>query len=285
MCRAATPPLDEFAVASASSLAAGHELHAPSEADLAREGPLSREQVAEFYESGVVLVRGLLQGDLLDRVLAVRRSVGTMMPNAETYGTVKTEAWREHACFLDVALRSPLAAAAEQLTPDEVRGAGRGKPLHVLRDGFFSLSPGKRGCGWRARRPPRPAQKTLQKTLPRHVLGRFHYRHVDDFFFWPTKRDGPGPGVNVWVALDAVEAGAGGGLAYAPGSHRPDFLPQRAVIAPPGEERLAEMRRDAPRCISAQNPTCEMRARLGRERRLFTPPAAGRRLRPARCRA
>lgn len=167
MCRAATPPLDKLAVASASSLAAGHELHAPSEADLAREGPLSREQVAEFYESGVVLVRGLLQGDLLDRVLAVRRSVGTMMPNAETYGTVKTEAWREHACFLDVALRSPLAAAAEQLTPDEVRGAGRGKPLHVLRDGFFSLSPGKRGCGWRARRPPRPAQKTL----PRHVLG------------------------------------------------------------------------------------------------------------------
>jgi len=60
---------------------------------------------------------------------------------------------------------------------------------------------------------------------------------VDDYFVWPTKRDSPGPGLNVWVALDAVEAGAGGGFAYAPGSHRPDFLPQRAVIAPPGEER------------------------------------------------
>ena len=203
---AATPPLDtELAVPSAPPLAAGHELHAPSENDLAREGPLSREQVADFYKNGVVLVRGLLQGDLLERMLAVRQSVGTndtsssrgllgpTTPAADSWDLqvlrndtsavvgaphevlrktyVLPKGWREHACFLDAALRSPLAAAAEQLTPDEVRGAGRGKPLRVLRDDFFSLSPGKRACGWRV---DELVLRLAQRTLPRHVLGRLN---------------------------------------------------------------------------------------------------------------
>jgi hypothetical protein len=168
-----------------------------------------------------VIVRGLLQGEQLKRVLAVREDLGTMMPGSEAYGTVATEAWNQHKVFEDLALRSALAAAAEQLTPPEQRGAAGDKPLRVLRDGFFSLAPGKKGCGW----------------------------HVDDAFFWPAKRDGPGPGLNVWVALDNVEEGAGGGLAFAPGSHRPGFLPHRAVIRKPGAvPQTCEMESLSPEC-------------------------------------
>lgn len=204
----------------------GEELPSPSEADLGRSGPLTRAQVEEFYTRGVVLVRGLLHGEQLQRMLAVRSDLASQMPSSETYGTVAFEAWRQHDIFREVALKSPLAAAAEQLTPDAARHDAAGKPLRVLRDGFFSLVPGNRGCGW----------------------------HVDDDFFWPTKRDAdaPGPGVNVWVALDAVEAGAGGGLAYAPGSHRPDFLPHRAVIRQTGAvPQTCEMRTLSPECHAA----------------------------------
>jgi len=52
---------------------------------------------------------------------------------------------------------------------------------------------------------------------------------VDDPYFWPAARDSPGPGVNVWVALDAVTA-AGGGLAVARGSHTDAFLDCRKAI-------------------------------------------------------
>eukprot|EP00929_Paragymnodinium_shiwhaense_P021668 TRINITY_DN14072_c0_g1_i2.p1 TRINITY_DN14072_c0_g1~~TRINITY_DN14072_c0_g1_i2.p1 ORF type:complete len:313 (+),score=46.91 TRINITY_DN14072_c0_g1_i2:104-1042(+) len=187
---------------------AGLELLAPLEEDLLRQGPLSQDQVREFYENGVVIVPGLLQGDLLHRAMEVRRDLTSFLPNGETYGVAVTEAWRQQPVFQELALRSPLAEAAEQLTPPRERGDGPAKerPLRVLRDAFFSMAPGQRGCGW----------------------------HVDDSYFWPAKRDGPGPGVNVWVALDEVKVGQGGGLAFAPGSHRPGFLPHRAVIRQPG---------------------------------------------------
>lgn len=201
----------------------GEELRRPSESDLERKGPLTRTQVEEFFDRGVVLVPGLLQGELLDRVREVRESLDTMMPS-EAYATMTSEAWNQHKVFEDLALRSPLAAAAEQLTPPSERGGAGDKPLRVLRDAFFALSPGNIGCGW----------------------------HVDDAFFWPSKRDGPGPGVNVWVALDEVELGAGGGLAYAPGSHRPGFLPHRDVIRQPGKgPQTCNMETLSPECHAA----------------------------------
>lgn len=216
-------PVDEACVVAPMQL--GEELRAPCGGDLTRKGPLSHEQVKEFYDNGVVLVRGLLCGELLERAIQVRETLASMMPDSETYGTVTTEAWNQHSVFEDLALRSSLAAAAEQLTPPAARGAASDKPLRVIRDGFFSLAPGKKGCSW----------------------------HVDDAFFWPSKRDGPGPGMNVWVALDKVEAGAGGGLAYAPGSHRPDFLPHRAVIQQPvgGIPQTCEMKSLSPECYAA----------------------------------
>lgn len=202
---------------------AGEELRSPSESDLERKGPLTRKQIEEFFDRGVVLVPGLLQGELLDSVREVRNSMATMM-TSETYSTVASGAWNQHKIFEDLALRSPIAAAAEQLTPPSERGGAGDKPLRVLRDAFFALSPGNKGCGW----------------------------HVDDAFFWPAKRDGPGPGVNVWVALDEVELGAGGGLAYAPGSHRPGFLPHRDVIRQPGEgPQTCKMETLSPECHAA----------------------------------
>ena len=162
-----------------------------------RPGPLTEAEISEFYETGVVVVRGLLTGALLERAMAVRRDMPAPLFDSE-FEALTFKTWDIDPVFADIALASPVAEAAAQLMP--AVAAGR-EGMHVIRDAFFCFKGPKTGCGW----------------------------HVDDAFFWPAARDSPGPGVNVWVALDEVGAD-GGGLAVAPGSHTAPFLDCREVI-------------------------------------------------------
>jgi ectoine hydroxylase-related dioxygenase (phytanoyl-CoA dioxygenase family) len=135
---------------------------------------------------------------------------------------------REDPVFRELAVSSPLAAAAAQLTPapsDSVKTDQRA--LCVLRDAYFRMCGKNTGCNF----------------------------HVDDAGFWPCTRDSPGPGVNVWVALDEVGED-GGGLAVARASHTEEFLDCREAIrantcmihqlAPESAQRL-EAVRDVPK--------------------------------------
>jgi ectoine hydroxylase-related dioxygenase (phytanoyl-CoA dioxygenase family) len=145
-----------------------------------------------FFRDGVVIVPGLLKGELLEKVMSVRTNVNSRFPGKETYDSLAFNLWEQHPVFKDVALASPLAAVAKQLTPSVANGD---ESLHVINDAFFAFSGQNAGCGW----------------------------HVDDNFFWPALRGSDGPGLNIWVALDEVTEG-GGGLAVAPGSAAEEYF-------------------------------------------------------------
>ena len=131
---------------------------------------LSRDEVATFERDGAVVVRGLVRGELLQRVLEARHSVQNSLPNNE-YASLAFGAWQGHSALEELALRSTVTDAARQLL-------GR-DDVHLLLDAFFELRSGQQGCGW----------------------------HVDDKFFWPCEGD---DGLNVWIALDAVGHDGGG---------------------------------------------------------------------------
>jgi len=173
--------------------APGRELTQDPPASLGYPGPLSSQEVAEFFEKGFIVVRGLLKGELLKRA----REKSFDKPQMGVYEGLGLDAWKKHEDpFLEVATSSPLVEVAAQLTPHAVE-----EGLYVLKDAFFLAVGGNQGCGW----------------------------HVDDPVFWPASQQHPGPGVNVWLVLDEVTA-EGGGLAVATGSHREEFLGARSAI-------------------------------------------------------
>ena len=64
--------------------------------------------MAEFFEKGVVIVRGLLKGEQLER--AQQMSFDTPLPNYESLGM---DCWKKHKDpFLEIATQSPLVEAA-----------------------------------------------------------------------------------------------------------------------------------------------------------------------------
>ena len=175
----------------------GNELPStPPPTNERRPGPLTEEEVAEFFSAGCVVVRGLLSGEQLDA--ARRASINSKAIPMAAYESLAFDAWRTHEHpFLEIATRSALVEAAAQLTPSSSE-----QGLHVLKDAFFKSKGGNKGCDW----------------------------HVDDPFFWPAVQQSPGPGVNIWVALDPISEEGGGGLAIAPGSHGEEYLGARAAI-------------------------------------------------------
>ena len=118
------------------------------------------------------------------------------MSNA-LYDNLSFRVWSADEAFRELALSSPVAAAAAQLTPTTSTSRG----LIVLKDAYFRLQGDNLGCGF----------------------------HVDDPYFWPSPPDAPGPGVNAWVALNDVGE-HGGGLTFAPRSHLPEFVDHRQAI-------------------------------------------------------
>lgn len=183
-------------------LAPGRELVQPKE-PLSHDGPLSSSQVAHFYEQGYVIARNLLHGELLSRVLKAKPRIQSHFPPTATYDRVSFRLWDIDEAFLQVASDSPLSRAAAQLTPrfEQKSVQNPNREMVVLKDTLFTLKGSQRGCNF----------------------------HVDDPFFWPCPQGEPGPGVNIWVALDEVRED-GGGLAIAPGSFNEKFLDCRKAI-------------------------------------------------------
>eukprot|EP00536_Pseudo-nitzschia_multiseries_P012487 jgi/Psemu1/309166/fgenesh1_kg.479_\ len=181
---------------------------------------LTKEQVDDFLRDGVIIVRGLLHGELLENAIQAAETMNIpKIPGNTTYRNLAMQSYRTNETFRKVAFDSaaPTICAKLMGLDDEERtaggtgtGTGVGRSLRLLKDGLFGFGPGNKGCGW----------------------------HVDDKFFWPCedihndadddadcesrsdheprRRDA---GVNVWITLSPVTAAEGGGLAVAPGSH------------------------------------------------------------------
>lgn len=182
-------------------VAPGHELSRPQN-PLRTAGPLTESQIAHFFTEGFVVVPNLVPPPLLARVLAARAFQTSREPLSETsfYAALDFGLHDTMPVFRELAVASPLAAAAAQLTPGDARHP---RALCVVRDAFFRLQGARKGCNY----------------------------HVDDAFFWPCEDQSDGPGVNIWVALDEV-GDDGGGLAVAPRSFTEDWLDCREVIKP-----------------------------------------------------
>lgn len=180
--------------------ASGHELSRPA-SPLSTSGRLTPSQIDDFFREGYVVVPGLLPSSLLTRVLTARSSVPTTPRIASSpYSSLDYRLHDTSSVFRELALSSPLSAAAAQLTPGD---ASSPRALCMVKDAFFKLRGESAGCNF----------------------------HVDDAFFWPCENQAPGPGVNVWVALDEVGED-GGGLAVAPRSFTEDWLDCREAIKP-----------------------------------------------------
>lgn len=177
----------------------GHELVRPVH-PLRTNGPLSPEDVDAFYRDGYVVARGLISGDLLTRAQAARSALHIPADaNGKYYAALRLRLWETAPIFRELATSSPLPTAAAQLTPTPPPSTIR--KLVVLRDALFVLRGDSPGCGF----------------------------HVDDAYFWPSPLSAPGPGVNVWLALDPITPD-GGGMALAPGSHGPAYLDCRRAV-------------------------------------------------------
>lgn len=178
----------------------GHELVRPS-VPLRTTGPLSASEVDDYYRDGVIVKRGLVSGEKLASVLKAREDL-SKLPAAISglYQKLNFNMWDQSEAFRVLATTT-FAAAAAQLTPATASTGGR--ELVALRDAYFVMQGSSKGC----------------------------YFHVDDAFFWPSPRDAPGPGVNVWLALDEISAEIGGGLAVARGSHTAEYLDCREAIS------------------------------------------------------
>jgi len=176
----------------------GHELVRP-QFPLRSTGPLSSADVDDFYRDGFVVKRGLVSGEQLSGLLKARDELSEIPAAGGLYEKLGFNVWDKSPQFREVATRT-FAAAAAQLTP--ANGSGN-RELVALRDAYFVLQSGSNGC----------------------------YFHVDDDFFWPAPRDAPGPGVNVWLALDKITSDRGGGLAVARGSHTAEYLDCREAIS------------------------------------------------------
>lgn len=170
-------------------------IEATSPSAAATTAPLSRDQVKEFQREGLVVVRGMLQGDDLRRAQRAAKKINGRFPSllalvTGAYRSIEFQAWRCSDALESVAFDSSAGAMAAQCM-----GLREDEPVRLLKDALLSFEPSNKGCGW----------------------------HVDDKHFWPCKDSRPGnqrAGVNVWIALSPIRADEGGGLAVAPRSHR-----------------------------------------------------------------
>jgi hypothetical protein len=145
---------------------------------------LTKEQVEAYERDGAILLPNLLSPEHVSVVTkAIASAPSTfsifdlvvwLKPHNVTFDTVRFDLWRIQETIANLALVDLPQVAAQVLPSPSFR---------LLRDAYFSYSPGGDGCGW----------------------------HVDDEGFWPTLNDTAG--VTIWIALDDMTAG--GGLAVA----------------------------------------------------------------------
>lgn len=166
-----------------------------------------------FDEQGYVIIRGLLEPDLLQR-LEIASQVQLEKKAGKPTGTefVSFEfgplfaAVQDEKCmaFYETAVTSAvpqfIAKILLELLLDNNKDENDTSPpppprLRVLKDALLCKGPEPGFCGW----------------------------HVDDWIFWPTIAQESTSGVNAWIALDDMPARLGGGIAVSPMSHTADW--------------------------------------------------------------
>lgn len=209
--------------------------HLPSTNAVPAPYELTRRQIADFRRDGVIVVRGMLEGETLDNAVKAvqtiqrkqgwaKRLVHKIVP---IYRNLGFQTYRKHEALKTVAFDSTAPTICAKLmgldeeckqkstatTKDDDATKNNPRSLRLLKEAIMGFSKGDMGCGW----------------------------HVDDKTFWPcvdSHQDNPqdstisnnkrgnnnkssrkDAGINVWISLSPVNAEEGGGLAVAPGSH------------------------------------------------------------------
>ena len=183
---------------------------------------LTKQQIADFRRDGVIVVRGLLDGEILrDAVKAAhtvekRRSWAQRLVHKifPAYRNLDFQTYRKYKALQKVAFDStaPTICAKLMGLDEEWNGSTSSsntspRSLRLLKEAIFGFGKGDTGCGW----------------------------HVDDKLFWPCEdshsdnqtegtkeqrqKRRSDTGINVWITLSPLTAEEGGGLAVAPRSH------------------------------------------------------------------
>lgn len=211
---------------------------------------LTKRQISDFRRDGFIVVRGMLEGEILDDAVNAAHKIQKSQGWAQRmihklfplYSNLSFQTHRKHKAFKKVAFDSAAPTIAAKLMGlDQEHKGGKSRTLRLLKEAIMGFSRGDLGCGW----------------------------HVDDKTFWPCEdshkdSDNHGTilrgqprdaGINVWITLSPVTAEEGGGLAVAPGSHNLS-----------GKGRVGRIVQRARRAIASggQQTTCAL-ARLDPE--------------------
>lgn len=150
-----------------------------------------------FETEGVVVIRGLLDDDLLERLnedsQTILDSIASKSNTTKKSGFSSLKfgpVFSNYTSFRETALTSTIPRFVAIVLLG-MNSKNDGPSLHVLKDVFLAKGREKKCCGW----------------------------HVDDVGFWPISARSM-PGVNAWIAIDDIPSNHGGGLGVSPGSHR-----------------------------------------------------------------
>jgi hypothetical protein len=152
-----------------------------------------------FQDQGYILVRGLLDDSVLQRLCNVGHAMSAGgKHHSDRFSTLEFGPIfsAQETVFREAALNSAIPAVIAALLGIDDKGVDSDKSpliLRLLKDAFLAKGKEENHCGW----------------------------HVDDCVFWPT--DANSCGVNVWIALDNMPAKYGGGLALSPKSHKAEW--------------------------------------------------------------
>jgi len=180
---------------------------------------LSAEQFRTFRKDGVIVVRGLLQGEELDGAIAAAKRIQRSRSLSQrilyhlfpSYRSLQFQTWRKDKALERVAFDSAAPTICAKLMGLEDKATPQ-RPVRLLKDAVLGYSCGDKGCGF----------------------------HVDDKVFWPCEDRNVGKkdaGINVWITLSPVTAAEGGGLAVVPRTHKMSFAAKaRKTIAAKGPQ-------------------------------------------------
>ena len=151
-----------------------------------------------FDEQGFVLVRGLLDESLLQRLCNASQTLGGPTQGPALFSSLEFGPVfdTEEKVYRDASIYSSIPALIARVllnTKDDENCNDEAPTLRLLKDAFLAKGLETGSCGW----------------------------HVDDNVFWPT--DASSDGVNTWLALDDIPKKYGGGLAISPKSHTAEW--------------------------------------------------------------
>lgn len=163
-----------------------------------------------YEQEGLVLIRGLLEEDSLNKLAEDGQAIADAVKLGSTFTSLKfgsvfsfpsgdEKEPLSGQIFRDTALTSTIPAFVAKVLFDDIdnnedqKNGTTSATLRMLKDAFLAKGKEKKHCGW----------------------------HVDDAGFWPT--DCQSNGVNVWIALDDIPEKYGGGMAVSPKSHTAEW--------------------------------------------------------------